>query len=177
MKRLCLVLGVVFAVSLLACGCDEEPAEEPACDLGQWNPGIEADQDAVLCSQEHVDQLAGYTALIGANRFVIGFASEEDHETLHCPGGTSHITSLAGLECLQSVDGALAISFVDQLESLDGLENLLYLDEGHFGWDLKITDNPLLPTCEAEQLVAQLQAAGWAGKILIENNNDAATCD
>jgi hypothetical protein len=171
-----LVPALLVCFCAWASGCDEDQKQELACDRGVWFPVVETGEYAVVCSQQGIDDLAGYTAIDGVN-VVIGFRTEEDYEALYCPGGGEHITSLASLSCLQTVEGALAISHLDFLESLEGLESLTYLVEGHFGWDLKVTDNPLLPTCEAEQLVAQLQAAGWQGTPLIENNNDAATCE
>lgn len=169
--------GVLVAVlCALAAGCDEEIPKGIACDQGLLVPTGLTEDYKLLCSQQNVDELAGHTAIGGANIY-IGFATEDDHAALYCPGGGEHITSLSKLVCLKSIEGALAISYLDHLESLEGLESLTSLAQGHFGWDLKITDNPLLPTCEAERLVQQLQAAGWTGKPLIENNNDAATCE
>lgn len=37
---------------------------------------------------------------------------------------------------------------------------------------IEITDNPLLPTCNAKQVVAQLRAGGWTGDALIAGNQD-----
>jgi hypothetical protein len=168
---LTVALGGPFA------GCREDEGSEPlTCDLGLLVATASTEDYVLVCSQQDVDELANYTAIAGAN-VVIGFATEEDHATLYCPEGGDHITSLKQLGCLERIEGALAISWLDQLESLEGLEGLVELDTGHFGWDLKINDNPLLPTCEAERLVQQLQAAGWTGTPLIENNNDSATCD
>lgn len=167
---------LVAVLCALAASCDEDAPEGIKCDQGLLVPTGLTEDYKLLCSQQNVDELVGFTSIAGAN-IVIGFATEEDHANLFCPGGGEHITSLSKLVCLQTIEGALAISYLDHLESLEGLENLTSVDQGHFGWDLKITDNPLLPTCEAEQLVQQLQAAGWNGTPLIENNNDAATCE
>jgi hypothetical protein len=172
--RSILVLLAAFAAAVA--GCDEGGSEAIACEKGLLVPTGLTEDYLLVCSQANIDALAGYTEIGGAD-VVIGFASEEDHATLFCPGGGEHITSLAQLTCLERIDGVLAISFLDQLESLAGLEQLASLEQGHFGWDLKINDNPLLPTCEAERLVQQLQAAGWAGTALIENNDDGAICD
>jgi len=175
-KTVMLTLLAAVAVALVP-GCrDDAETEKLTCDLGLLMPSGLTEDYKLLCSQQNVDELANYTSIAGAN-IVFGFATEEDHEALFCPGAGDHITSLKKLGCLETVDGALAISYLDHLESLDGLENLVSLVQGHFGWDLKINDNPLLPTCEAERLVQQLQANGWTGTPLIENNNDAATCE
>ena len=172
-----LLLALVVGVAGSAAGCRDDGGPEPlACDLGLLVPTGLTEDYKLVCSQQDVNELANYTAIGGAN-LVIGFATEEDHATLFCPEGGEHITSLRKLACLERIEGALAISWLDQLESLEGLENLIELDTGHFGWDLKINDNPMLPTCEAEKLVLQLQNAGWTGTPLIENNNDSATCE
>jgi hypothetical protein len=179
MTRGSIVAGLALAVALggVFVGCREDEGPEPlACDLGLLVVTASTEDYLLVCSQQDVDELASYTSIAGAN-VVFGFATEEDHTDLYCPEGGDHITSLKQLGCLERIEGAMAISWLDQLESLEGLENLIELDSGHFGWDLKITDNPLLPTCEAEQLVLQLQNAGWTGTPLIENNNDSATCE
>lgn len=179
MTRGSIVLALTLAVASggVFAGCREDEGEEPlTCDLGLFVATASTEDYVLLCSQEDVDELANYTSIAGAN-VVIGFATEEDHSILFCPEGGNHITSLKKLGCLERIEGALAISWLDQLESLEGFESLVELDSGHFGWDLKINDNPLLPTCEAERLVQQLQANDWNGTPLIENNNDAATCE
>ena len=60
----------------------------------------------------------------------------------------------------------------DRLTTLRQLERLMSL-----GTDLRIKNNPLLPTCEAEALRDRLRGLGWQGEAVIEGNDSTATCD
>ena len=42
---------------------------------------------------------------------------------------------------------------------------------------LSISDNDVLPTCEAEALEAQLRSHGWTGECSISGNCDSCTCE
>jgi hypothetical protein len=179
-----MLLPLAFAVCA-AVGCDDEigPAPVP-CDKGEWTPtsadaGASEPQVYAICSQEEVDLFAGYTSIAGVH-LQIGFATADEHDAQLCPGGgasPTHITNLDALGCVESIEGALAISYTDLLDNLDGLAKLSSLTEGHFGWDLYIHDNAALPMCEAENLRTQLHAAGWNGNAIIERNYGGGTCD
>lgn len=69
--------------------------------------------------------------------------------------------------------GTLNVTYNDQLSSILGLSSLTFLG----GDSLRISSNPQLPTCQAEQLADQLTAAGWSGTTDFSGNDDVATCD
>ena len=69
--------------------------------------------------------------------------------------------------------GTLNITYNSQLTSITGLSSLGYLG----GDSLRVSSNPLLPTCQAEQLADQLEAVGWSGTTDFSGNDDSATCD
>jgi hypothetical protein len=85
------------------------------------------------------------------------------------------LVDLAGLGSLQAVGGTLSIHGNATLGHL-GLGSLVSLGES-YDPDLLVTQNQQLPTCEAEALRDQLQAAGWEGEWSIAGNDDEATCE
>ena len=57
------------------------------------------------------------------------------------------------------------------------LENVAPLDSSRDGslemlTDLEVVGNPMLPTCDAQQLVDGLHGVGWDGEATVENNGD-----
>jgi len=82
----------------------------------------------------------------------------------------SAMTSLSGLEGVESV-GTLAITYNEALTSVSALDSLVSV-EG----DLKIMDNPNLPTCEAEGLVARLDSSSPPSGVFVSSNDDDGTC-
>ncbi len=82
----------------------------------------------------------------------------------------SHIDGLSGLT---AIGGDLLILSHDELADISGLSSLETLS----GANLIITQNPRLPTCQAQALADRLQAAGYAGTVIIAHNDDAAVCD
>jgi hypothetical protein len=94
------------------------------------------------------------------------------------------LSQLDGLASLASIgrgaveaglsdSGTLNITYNDTLSSIAGLASLSYLG----GDSLRVSSNPLLPNCQAEQLAEQLEAAGWSGTTDFSGNDDTATCD
>lgn len=82
----------------------------------------------------------------------------------------SAMTSLSGLEGVESV-GTLAITYNEALTSVSALDSLISV-EGEF----KIMDNPNLPTCEAEGLVARLDSSSPPSGVFVSSNDDDGTC-
>jgi len=81
------------------------------------------------------------------------------------------LTNLNGMSGVTSVGGDLIIEANFTLTNLDGLSGLTSV-----GALLTIADNPILPTCAAEALVARLRAHGWDGAADISWNDDSGTC-
>ena len=101
------------------------------------------------------------------------------------------LMTLEGLESLTTVEG-LTIDFNDALTTLEGLESLTTLGSlhvhdndslehlglsslTHVEVEFDIARNPTLPTCEAENLLAQLDSSP-AG-VEIAENDDSGTCE
>ena len=79
------------------------------------------------------------------------------------------LVSLAGLESLTQTE-ELYITDNAELRSLDALASLTSVEFG-----FRIENNPSLPTCAAEALVAQTQHN--ANLVTISGNDDAGVCD
>ncbi len=82
------------------------------------------------------------------------------------------LDTLKGLEALVSIAGDLNVSSHMGLTSVSEMTSLATL-----GGNLAIKNNMVLPTCEAEKVVSQLQANGWAGTADTSGNVEAGTCD
>jgi hypothetical protein len=87
--------------------------------------------------------------------------------TLSVVGGRT-LTSIS-LPALTAVQGDVNISFGQALTSIS-LPALTTV-----GGFLQVRNNPLLPTCQAEALAAQLSAPPPGG-VIISGNNDAGVC-
>jgi hypothetical protein len=72
-------------------------------------------------------------------------------------------------DVLTSIGDDLRIEHQDSLASI-GLANLKTVE----GDLVIVKDNPVLPTCQAEAMVAQLDE--FTGTVTISDNNDSASC-
>lgn len=83
------------------------------------------------------------------------------------------LDNVDGLINLTSITDDLYIYQNDTLSNLAGLANLTSLG----GDRLWILNNPMLPNCEAEELIERLQANGFSGEVMISGNDMTATCE
>ena len=81
------------------------------------------------------------------------------------------LRDLGGLANLSTLSSSLEIARNDALEQL-GLDSL----SSFMGCCFKIYDNPMLPTCEADELVAAVAAGGWDGRADVYDNDDSGVC-
>jgi hypothetical protein len=129
------------------------------------NPTDDIVGDVLATEQAHVDALAGVVNIDGS---------------LTIAGS---LESLAPLADLTSITGALEISANAALTSLRGLAALNAVES------VTVTNNPLLPTCEAEWLVDNItlglggtigdvlpDGSVEAGEVEIAGNDDSGTC-
>ncbi len=86
--------------------------------------------------------------------------------------GTVALKDLDGLASLEKVGGNLNIAFNEALVDVEGLSELKEV-----GGYLILYDNPLLPTCQLEELVERLEKNGWDGSLRLENNLDDECAD
>lgn len=89
------------------------------------------------------------------------------------------VQTLAGLENVVEIggdpnvtSGHLIIQENVELRDLRALANLT-----HVSGDLRVEDNPALPTCEAEWLVASVRAKGGIDGVVYITGNGSGTCD
>jgi hypothetical protein len=102
----------------------------------------------------------------------IGETADSDYQDLDIRRNTrlAELDALAGIE---SIYGHLRLETNNALHTLDGLSNLVKIGQG-----VTVTNNYYLPTCEAEDLVARVEALeGIGGEITIDGNNDIHDCD
>jgi len=114
------------------------------------NPATSISGDVLATETAHVDALAGIASIDGS------LTIEGD------------IHSLSALSALAEVAGDLGVQGT-ALTSLEGLEAL-----AEVGGSIAITDNPRLPTCAAEALVARLGIDPSDAEI--SGNDDTAAC-
>lgn len=138
--------------------------------------------------QAHIDGLDGVSTLggldvsgdLGSLESLAALAGiEGDLRVLD----TTALAQLDGLQQLADVGGDLVISGNAALSSLRGLSSLTAVR------NVRILDNPALPTCEAHWLVDNIGALGGLigreleggdiepGEIEIAGNDDAGSCD
>ena len=122
-------LTVLSLICLLLSGCAQEgPAE--SCEDGVYNG------DFRVSGQQDLEELAGCTRLNGS---------------LYV--WNTELSSLAGLEALTSVSGAVEITGNEKLSSLDGLDGLEQI-----GACLQLSDNPALGNVDG---LGSLQEVGF----------------
>ncbi|MDD5309326.1 MAG: hypothetical protein PHU25_18580 [Deltaproteobacteria bacterium] len=80
---------------------------------------------------------------------------------------------LAALAWLMDVGGDLRIEGNLGLASVEGLFGMVRLG----GSLLSVTDNPVLSTCDAEDLVEALEAKGFSGTVEIWGNKNVGPCE
>ena len=143
--------------------------------------------DLVLFSGE-LENISGLKNLITVSGdFIIGQSELQDLSALGRLESTSgdfriislsRLADLSGLGSYLVVGGDLEIDDNYTLTSLAGLDlDMRASDEPPVGGSLVITNNPSLPTCEAEALRDRLVASGWEGAVEIHGNDDAGTCE
>jgi hypothetical protein len=133
--------------------------------------------DLVVYNCGNLESLDGLDALSGALGCDLRLAQN------------SQLADLAALASLESINGELFVSSDDSLTGLGGLEGLSSISGGlrflgnptlidinaldglaAFSGGFEISDNPSLATCEAYQLLQQVEAEGWTGEPIIEGN-------
>jgi hypothetical protein len=82
------------------------------------------------------------------------------------------LVSLAGFSSVSYVGGDLVIESTG-LTGLDDLDRLAVIGGG----SLVLSDNPELPTCEAEALRDRFVDFGWTGAATIDGNDDEGACE
>jgi len=80
----------------------------------------------------------------------------------------SSLVDLSGLEQVSLIASDITLSSNQALASLRGLEGLTRV-----GGNVVIMDNPSLPTCETDRLIAGVSIGGFAA---ISGNDDAGVC-
>jgi len=121
----------------------------------------------------NIEANASLTNLSGLEGITaIGTGSHEEPKYLQIYNNDS-LENVDGLSSLTSITEGLYIYENASLTNLDGLSNLQTIG----GDMLLITYNPRLPQCEAEALADRLVANGYAGPVLIGDNDTTATCD
>lgn len=83
-------------------------------------------------------------------------------------GKNSKLESLPDFASLKTIEGNLWVEFNNKLESIDGLDKV----ERVYG-DVSIIENPKLPQCAADALLAGITIDGYTDTY---GNDDAATC-
>jgi hypothetical protein len=114
---------------------------------------------------------------------VDGLRSIASAESLEIDGNI-RLENLDGLSALTHVAGDVTIAdfctrtatpechYQDQLTSLYGLRSLQSI-----GGNLKVANNRMLPTCEAEWLRDSVGSANIEGTVTIAGNDDAGSCE
>jgi len=80
----------------------------------------------------------------------------------------SALVDLQGLDDVTLIQSDITLSNNDGLRSLRGLEGLTRV-----GGNVVIMDNPVLPTCETDRLIAGISIGGFAA---ISGNDDQGRC-
>ncbi len=104
------------------------------------------------------------------------------------------LEDLDSLTSLTYVGGELFIYDLDNITDIDGLRNLRQVDDlvnisehaslttinlsslTSVAGNVRIIDNPVLPTCEADNYVTFLTGYGWAGTADTSGNDNGGTC-
>ncbi len=89
-------------------------------------------------------------------------------ESLH---GLNNVAEVCATDDIE--EGGVVIESNDSLLEISALYGLLDLGCDH----LRVNDNTLLPTCEAENLRDHLLSEGWDGTAHIGGNDDEGTCE
>ena len=120
-----------------------------------------------IWNNPYLESLEGFENLTS-----IGESADEDYQDLEIRQNTRlrEVNALAGIE---HIHGHLRIQTNNSLQSIDGLNNLRKI-----GRSVTFTNNYSLPTCEAEELISNIEAQeGVGGEINIDGNNDNENCD
>ncbi len=134
--------------------------------------------DTLVIDAQRLTHLDGLSCLesVGGNMYISGNLGDIDGlaNLAKVDGDLSlarlpALTSLSGLRSLNSIGGYFNISGCNRLRALDGLESLRQV-EG----ELIIEHNKNLPTCEAHELMNQLEVL-YGGVCFWENKPD--TCE
>jgi hypothetical protein len=126
-------------------------------------------------NQFHLEALVGVSYLQGE----LQIRGAMDLSPLACLESVSALTivenpmlaTLSGLENLAEISGPCVIAENATLSNIEALGSISSIEGS-----LSIENNPMLPTCQGENLVEAIGSANIGGAVSIDNNFDAGTC-
>ncbi len=113
-----------------------------------------------------MDKLTDITALSQINA-IHGLVNIEENQSLQ---------SLQGLNAVTRIDGPLIITKNTMLQDITALYSVDSLS-GSYDYELTVTENPMLPSCQPEKIRSNLSAKGWSGPVTLSGNTGTGTCE